>query len=174
MAIRSAGHHHIGTSAPAEDPVDVGHLWTDTSGPLLKRCTSVSPVTWVSTEGTGGGAPTTAQYLTLATDGTLTQERVLTPANGIEGADGGAGAAYTIQPTYGTTANTVCEGDDTRLSDSRTPTAHTHPTSDITGITGTPDGTKYLRDDFSWQTVSGGSGLTHPQVMARGVIGGPF
>ena len=33
--------------------------------------------------------------------------------------------------------------------------------------TGTPDGTKYLRDDFSWQTVSGGSGLTQPQVMAR-------
>lgn len=36
-----------------------------------------------------------------------------------------------------------------------------------TSITGTPDGAKYLRDDFSWQTVSGGSGLTHPQVLAR-------
>lgn len=33
--------------------------------------------------------------------------------------------------------------------------------------TGTPDGTKYLRDDNSWQAVSGGSGLTQPQVMAR-------
>lgn len=33
--------------------------------------------------------------------------------------------------------------------------------------TGTPDGTKYLRDDNTWQAVSGGSGLTQPQVMAR-------
>lgn len=42
-----------------------------------------------------------------------------------------------------------------------------------TSITGTPDGTQYLRDDFTWQAVSG-SGLTQPQVMARGVFGGPF
>lgn len=40
-----------------------------------------------------------------------------------------------------------------------------------TSITGTPDGSKYLRDDFSWQAVSGGSGLTQPQVMARISIG---
>lgn len=36
-----------------------------------------------------------------------------------------------------------------------------------TSITGTPDGSKYLRDDFSWQTVSGGSGLTQAQVLTR-------
>lgn len=36
-----------------------------------------------------------------------------------------------------------------------------------TSITGTPDGSKYLRDDFSWQAVAGGSGLSHPQVLAR-------
>ncbi len=30
--------------------------------------------------------------------------------------------------------------------------------------TGTPDGTKYLRDDNTWQAVSGGSGLTQQQV----------
>lgn len=35
-----------------------------------------------------------------------------------------------------------------------------------TSITGTPTGTKYLRDDFSWQTVSGGSGLTALQVFS--------
>jgi hypothetical protein len=44
----------------------------------------------------GGGAPTDAQYLTLATHGTLSAERVLTPGTGLEGADGGAGAAYTL------------------------------------------------------------------------------
>ena len=40
-----------------------------------------------------------------------------------------------------------------------------------TSITGTPDGTKYLRDDFTWQAVAGGSGLSHQQVMARLSLG---
>jgi hypothetical protein len=43
-----------------------------------------------------GGAPTTAQYVTLATDGTLTQERVLTAGTGITLTDGGAGGAITV------------------------------------------------------------------------------
>lgn len=51
--------------------------------------------TWVTPS--SGGAPTTAQYLTLAADGTLTQERVFTVSTGILGVDSGAGAAYTIR-----------------------------------------------------------------------------
>ena len=49
-------------------------------------------------DGTGGtsGAPTTAQYLTLATDATLSVERVFTPGTGLKAIDGGAGAAYTL------------------------------------------------------------------------------
>lgn len=31
--------------------------------------------------------------------------------------------------------------------------------------TGTPDGTKYLRDDNTWQPVAGGSGLSQQQSM---------
>lgn len=42
------------------------------------------------------GAPTGAQYLTLATDGTLTNERVLTPRDGLSVTDGGAGGNYTV------------------------------------------------------------------------------
>jgi hypothetical protein len=37
-----------------------------------------------------------------------------------------------ISDSFGTTANTVCEGNDPRLSNARTPTAHTHALSDIT------------------------------------------
>ena len=35
---------------------------------------------------------------------------------------------------FGTTSGTVCQGDDSRLSDARTPTAHTHVISDVSGL----------------------------------------
>lgn len=44
-------------------------------------------------------APSDARYLVLAANGTLTQERVLTPGTGIGGADGGAGSTYTLSNT---------------------------------------------------------------------------
>lgn len=50
----------------------------------------------ISSTGTGGGAPETAQYLTLATDGTLTSERVFTPGTGLAGTDAGAGSTYSL------------------------------------------------------------------------------
>jgi len=46
--------------------------------------------------GGGGGAPTDAQYVTLATDGDLSAERVLTAGSDIDLADGGAGSTVTI------------------------------------------------------------------------------
>ena len=42
------------------------------------------------------GAPSTAQYLTLALDASLTQERVLAPTARFAVTDGGAGANYTL------------------------------------------------------------------------------
>lgn len=46
--------------------------------------------------GGGGGAPVNAQYLTLAVDGTLTQERVFSPSANFLVVDGGAGGNYSI------------------------------------------------------------------------------
>ena len=37
-------------------------------------------------------------------------------------------------PVYGTTAGTICEGNDSRLSDARAPVAHTHSKSDVTDL----------------------------------------
>ena len=54
--------------------------------------------------GGGGGAPTNAQYVTLATNGTLTQERVLTAGTGITLTDGGAGGNLTIDAAGANTA----------------------------------------------------------------------
>jgi len=79
-----------------------------------------------NTSGGGGGAPTSAQYFTLTADATLSDERVLTFGTGLTATDGGAGAQYDVEVDYGTTAATACEGNDSRLSDPRAPTAHTH------------------------------------------------
>ena len=66
--------------------------------------------------------------------------------------------------SFGSTANTFCQGNDARLSDARTPTAHVHAGTDITTGTvdparlgsGTSITTKFLRGDSTWQTISGG------------------
>lgn len=53
------------------------------------------PLTKIAGGGAGGGAPTDAQYVTLATDGDLSAERVLTAGEGMTFIDAGAGAAVT-------------------------------------------------------------------------------
>ena len=49
----------------------------------------------------GGGAPTTATYLTLSLDGTLSNERVLTADTNVSFVDGGPGGTLTINSTGG-------------------------------------------------------------------------
>jgi hypothetical protein len=39
--------------------------------------------------------------------------------------------------TFGTTANSFCAGDDSRLSNSRTPTSHSHSISEVTSLQAT-------------------------------------
>lgn len=45
-----------------------------------------------------------------------------------------AGKPATFAPTIGTTAVTAVAGNDARLDDERTPTAHTHTTAQVTGL----------------------------------------
>ena len=59
--------------------------------------------------GGGGGAPTDAEYVTLATDATLTNERVLTAGAGVSLTDAGAGSTATIANT-GVTSNVAGTG----------------------------------------------------------------
>lgn len=101
MALRTAGNHHIGTTAPSEEPVDVGHLWTDLTAVLLKRCTSIGPYTWVSVEGGAGGAPVDASYVCLGTNGTLSNERVLTAGTNITFTDNGPGNTLVVDAASG-------------------------------------------------------------------------
>jgi len=48
---------------------------------------------------------------------------------------GDLSANRTISVNFGTSSGTVCQGNDTRLSNARTPTSHTHSGSDITSGT---------------------------------------
>ena len=48
-------------------------------------------------------------------------------------------------------------------------------TSGRLGVTGTPDGSKFLRDDFTWQAVSGGiasGSVGHFQLADQAVLSG--
>lgn len=67
-------------------------LFYDVSGTVLRKVQFGS----VGSGGGGGGAPTGAQYVTLATDVTLTAERVLTAGTGIGLTDAGAGSTLTV------------------------------------------------------------------------------
>jgi hypothetical protein len=55
VALRAYGHLMIQPATPAEDPVMVGTVWSDTAANTLKVCTSVSPYTFASI---GGSAHT--------------------------------------------------------------------------------------------------------------------
>jgi hypothetical protein len=68
-----------------------------------------------------------------AAAGAVQTTRAINTTGALSGG-GDLSADRTLSVTTGTTAGTVCAGNDSRLSDARTPTAHTHPIS--TGITG--------------------------------------
>lgn len=60
--------------------------------------------------GTAGGAPTDAQYLTLALNSSLTAERVLGAGTAVTIVDGGAGATVTVNVQLGTAATNAAPG----------------------------------------------------------------
>jgi len=87
----------------ADDGYAVGKRWLNTTDDkeFVLLDNAAGSAVWVETTAAGGaGAPTNAQYLTLATNGSLSVERVLTPGTGLTGTDGGAGGAYTLDVNW--------------------------------------------------------------------------
>lgn len=66
--------------------------------------------------GGGGGAPTDAQYVTLATNGDLSNERVLTAGSNITLTDAGAGGAITVANSNPQVLGVVSTSDQTIIS----------------------------------------------------------
>jgi len=88
-----------------------------------------------------------------STDGVISANIGISDVSGLSGALNGKEPTFSkntaFNKNFGTTVGTVCQGDDSRLSDARTPTGHTHSISDVTGLSTALDG---KQDAFSGYT----------------------
>lgn len=142
---------------------DVVRLGIGSTGDVLK--VSGGLPSW-GAGGGGGGAPTDAQYITLATNGTLSDERVLTgTSNKITITDGGAGGNATLN--IGTDVVT--------LTDTQTLTNKTLTTPKIadTGSINDGNGNEYIKfaqtaSAVNEITITNAATSTAPQISATG------
>lgn len=81
----------------------------------------------------------------------------------------GTSATYDIPASGNATTGQVVKGDDTRLSDARTPSAHTHPATDISDSTGFGRAMLTVADDVDALSLLGllGSSGTNIDATAR-------
>jgi hypothetical protein len=115
------------------------------------------------------GAPTTAQFLTLATDATLSGERVFVPSTGLSATDGGANGNYTLTVNNGVFAS---------LSGSNFTGAVSHDSSGISALTKGTDVFFYVSGSIGLASgatrkvaVFGGDVVVSGSVVANGISG---
>lgn len=82
----------------------------------------------------GSGAPTNAQYLTLATDATLSAERVFTAGINIAATDAGAGSTLTVDALAGSQTTSQFTSDQDNFSPTNWSTKTTHYVSSDSSI----------------------------------------
>ena len=106
---------HYNNTAPAAGQLLIGDatagVWdaaTLTAGTNVTITNADGAIT-IAASGGGSGAPDDAQYVTLATDGDLSAERVLTAGTAISLTDAGAGSTITVANT-GVTSNVAGAG----------------------------------------------------------------
>ncbi len=111
---------------------------------------------WSSLGVPGGGppAPSNAQFLTLATSASLSNERVFTPGQGLAGTDAGAGSTYTLANTLitGLAGGQTVKGG-TLASQALTLTSTNHATKGLINIGAA--GTSFFDEATGALTISG-------------------
>lgn len=114
--------------------------------------------------GGGGGAPVDAQYLVLAANGTLTNERVFTAGNNVKVTDSGAGGVYTVDAAkedfnlpgeISPTSFAVDQNDYNPAALSTASTIRVEPTAvcAITGLSGWADGRVIIIENVGTATL---------------------
>lgn len=128
--------------------------------------------TWVTWGGGGGGAPTTASYVVMGLDATLTNERVLAVGSPVTLTDGGAGGNATIDFD-----ETATLGNNARVAVSKNSGATVGTRRRLNLIEGS-NITLTIADDPGNEEVDvtiaasgGGGGLSEAEVLARVAVG---
>ncbi|MBI1353512.1 MAG: hypothetical protein GC160_04140 [Acidobacteria bacterium] len=137
---------------PTADGLPNQQLTTDGSGHLF----------WAAV---GAGAGTSAYEVVQNSGITLTQRNVLNFGSGLQSFDEPGSTRTTVQPIFGTTAGTVTQGNDSRLSNARTPLAHktTHQIGGSDPITPALIGALQRNNDFML-----GANATSPVLVLQG------
>ena len=121
------------------DGVEINNSLIQT-GYVLKA-TSATAAGWAAESGGGGGAPTNAEYVTLASDATLTNERVLAYGQGIGIIDNGANNNVNVQ-------SRLFNAPRTKVAGNRWVVTKMAPYGLGTSQTGTSTSTLYDRPSF--------------------------
>jgi hypothetical protein len=140
---------------PPSDGVANQRLTTDGAGNLF----------WAQAVGQGEGTA----YEIFQSGGTaVTQRNVANFFNGLQVTDNAGQTRTDVQPVYGTTAGTVTQGNDSRLSDARTPLAHASTHGSASSDPVTPESIGALKDtnDTILSTIT-----TAPALNVQGAAG---
>ena len=112
---------------------DAEFVWTGSAWERLGRDSSFKTTQTAVTDPSADGTDTAfIDSITQNANGVISPHKASLPtastsAAGIMKVGTGLSASSgTVSVTYGTAANTACQGNDTRLSHARTPTSHTH------------------------------------------------
>jgi hypothetical protein len=112
----------------------------------------------VTIPGGGGGAPVDAEYVVLALNGTLTNERVLTAGTGISIVDGGAGSTVTLS-VDATLAEILANGNSTGGNDIFITTGDSIVgQTDLVLNPGPGVGDNVIIDGLTWPSADGAPG----------------
>ena len=88
-----------GVTNDVSEGYEIGSLWVNVSTDAVYICADATDgaAVWTLVGAPGGSGPLGATYVTLSTDATLTNERVLTTTASVVVVDGGAGSTVTLE-----------------------------------------------------------------------------